>query len=359
MKTHKLLMPVLCLGLLVLSCSKSSAPAPVSPSTAQQTFSTVNTDVSAAITGLNTAPGNVALNSFAGLTNTHSPFSRVRSFNSLRNPGEINAAISAGLASIRLMLLKSTASERIAGSAPFDFASKVGTYTWSKANHSWSKTSGGSIIKIDYPSDTTSSTNNTELQITAYTETQVGTNYYPTDIEAAVFQPISGGTKQLGLTLSASGYDNTGSPNKASISLFINPYTITLSFDNSQANSTTESFSFSKGSTVYIGTSTTATYASASDKTNGNPSKLTGYVQLENTRFDANIDGTKAATAASNNDFITITVTINGGEAGHVVWVTDPQTNHQVPYVQYNDKTQAPLETVFADLKTQLSSLGI
>jgi len=258
-----------------------------------------------------------------------------------------------------MMLLKSTGSERVAGSTPFNFANKIGTYTWSKANHKWNYTSGGSFIKIDYPSDTTSSTNDTELQITVYTETQVGTDYYPTDIEAAVYQPITGGTKQLGLSFTASGYDNTGSPNKVNLSLFINPYTISLGADDSQANSTTETFSFSKGATTYIGTSATATYASAADKTNGSPSSVTGYLQLETTRFDVAIDGTKAATAQSPNDFVTITVTINGGLAGHVVWADPTGTGQQTPYVVYNDgKTMDKLDTLFASLETQLNALG-
>ncbi len=265
----------------------------------------------------------------------------------------------AGLESIRLMLLKSTASERVAASTPFDFTDKVGTYTWSKANHKWNYASGGTIIKIDYPSDTTSATNDTELQITAYTETLVGTDYYPTDIEAAIFTPITPSlTKQVALSFTAGGYDNSGSPNKASISLFINPYTITFSFDDSQTNVTTEAFSFTKGSTTYIGTSFTATYASAADQANGNPSSVTGYLQLESVKFNASIDGTKAASSTDLNDYAVITVTINGGNAGHVVWVAN-QNGGQDPYVQYNDKSQESLQALFASLSQQLSSLGL
>ncbi|MGC4022050.1 MAG: hypothetical protein QM734_08955 [Cyclobacteriaceae bacterium] len=335
MKTIKFLSFIVGIGLMA-SCSKSSSPSAVSPSSAQQTFSTVNTDVSAAISGLSSAPGNVALNSFASLNSTSSPFGRFHSFSDLRKPSDVKAAMGAGAAAIRSMLVKTTSNGRVAGSS-FNFNDKIGTYTWSKENHKWNYTSGGGIIKIDYPSDTSSATNDTELQITAYTEVQVGSDYYPTDIEAAIYQPI-GGAKQLGLTFKASGYDDTGSPNKVSVSLYINPYTISFSVDDSQSASTTESFSFSQGSTTYIGTSATATYASAADKTNGNsPASATGYLQLENTRFDIAIDYTKAATATSQNDYITITVTINGGLAGHVVWVAD-QNGDEQPYVQYNDK---------------------
>ena len=358
MKTNKIfLVPAIAFALVALSCSKSSSPAAVSPASAQSTFSSVNTDVAAAVNGLNTAPGNVALNSFASLSNVSSPLGRIRSFGSIQNINDVKSALSAGLSSIRLMLLKSTATERVAGSTPFGFANKVGTYSWSKANHKWNYTSGGNIIKIDYPSDTTSSTNDTELQITAYTEVQVGTDYFPTGIEMAIYQPI-GGTKQVGLSLTASGYDNTGNPNKASITFYVNPYSITFSFDNSQNLSATESFSFTKGSTVYIGASITASYASAADQANGNPNKVSGYLQLENVKFNTTIDGTLAATSNDMNQYIVIVITIDGGTAGHVVWVTDPNSGEQVPYVQYNDKSQQALSQVFADLQTQLNNLG-
>jgi hypothetical protein len=245
----------------------------------------------------------------------------------------------------------------VQGSQPFDFASKKGTYVWSAANQTWNYTAGGDIIKIDYPKDQNSTTNDAELQISAYSEQQIGTDYYPTNIQAAIFTPI--GTKQLSLALTA-GYSSSGSstePNQASISLFINPYTISFSFDDTATNSTKESFNFSKGSTVYIAMNATATYASASDKTNGNPSAVNGTLQLENVQFTIAIDGTKASTAQSNNDFMLITVAVDGGTAGHVVWVRD-QNGVQQAYIQYNDKSQQPLSTVFADLQTQLNSLG-
>lgn len=350
MKTIKFLVPVICIGLIAMSCSKSSTPAPVSASVAQTTFSSVNTDVSAAISGLNTAPGNVALNSFSNLSNVSSPFGRVSSY---KKPGEIKAAMSAGLVTIRQMLLKTTTNnKRVADSEPFDFAKKVGTYTWNFDQQVWGYDPGGSIIKIDYPKDANSTTNDAELQITAYTETQIGSDYYPTDIEAAIYTPI--GTKQLGLVLTA-GYDSDGNENKGSVALFINPYTISLSFDDTQTNTATESFSFSQGSTVYIGTSVTATFASAADQTNDNPSKVTGYIQLETVRFDMTIDGT---TQSNNpNDYVTGTVTVNGGVAGHVIFVSNSNGGYD-PYVEYNDNTRDPLKTVFADLSTQINSLG-
>ncbi|HLZ16935.1 MAG TPA: hypothetical protein VKQ08_07840 [Cyclobacteriaceae bacterium] len=351
MKTNKFLIPIATFGLLVLSCSKSSTPAAVSPTAAKQTFSTVNTDVAASVAGLNSAPGNVALNSFATFSSaTGSPFGRIKSFN---RPGDIKSAINGGLASIRQMILKGSGSGRMEASTPFNFAGKTGIYIYNFGTKGFDKSQTASdIIKIDYPKDNSSTTNDAELQISAYTETSTPSGYSPTLIQAAIY--ISG-TKELELKLTA-GYDSNGNANQGSISLFINPYTVSFAFDDSGATSGTESFSFSKGAEVIIGTSFTATFLSAADKASGNPpSALTGYLQLENVRFNMSVDGTK--TSSNYNDYVFITVTVDGGVAGHVVWVTD-QNNVQQPYVQYNDGSQEALETVFADLNTQLSSLG-
>ena len=355
MKMNKILIPIATFGLLVLSCSKSSSPAAVSPAVAQQTFSTVNTDVSAAVSGLNTAPGSVALSSFSNFTGTTgNPFGRIQT---LHKPGDIKTMIGAGLVSIRQMILKGSGNERIQGGTAFDFASKKGIYIYNFDTKVFDKSPNTSdIIKIQYPKDTTSVSNDAELQITAYTEVSTPQGYNPTLIQAAIYIPI-GGTKEVDLKLTA-GYDSNGDPNKGSVDLFVNPYTISFSFDDSGATTATESFSFSKSGTVIIATNATATFASAADKTNGNPPiAVTGYVKLENVVFNFAVDGTKSSNEP--NDFVTISVSIDGGAAGKVVFVQDPNDpNNEIPYIRYNDQTQTPLSTVFADLANQLNSLG-
>ena len=353
MNTNKTRLSLLTIALLVIaSCSKDNTPASVAPDKAKLTFSSVNTDLASEVGGLNSAPGNVALSSFSSLNNTTSPFGRITSY---KNPGDIRVGARKGLAAVRQMLVKTTSGKREQDNVAFNFAQKVGTYAWDNVNQEWDYTSGGTIIKIDYPKDADNhpDINDAELQISAYDETVIGSDYYPTNIQAAIY--ISQ-VKELGLGLTA-GYDGDGIPNQGTISLFVNPYTISLGFDDSQPVSGTESFGFSKSNKVLIEMSFTASYASALDKENNNPpSAVTGHLTLENIRFDLTENGANEGTATSYNDFIVIVVTIDGGVAGHVVWVGD-QGDEQ-PYIKYNNNDTDPLETVFADLKEQVDALG-
>jgi len=350
MNKNKTLLSLFTIILLVIaSCSKDSSPAAVSPDKAKQTFAAVNTDLASDIGGLNAAPGNIALASFSNLTGTPgNPLGRTRSF---KKPGEIREALKAGITSVRQMLLKASGNTRMQGDTPFGFNDKKGVYIYNFGTGEFDKSQTTSdIIKIDYPKNESSVENDAELQISAYTEAETPQGYNPTLVQMAIYLPV-GGTKEVELKLTA-GYDGDGNPNKGSIDLFVNPYTISLSFDDSQPVSATEAFSFSKDDKVLIGIELSATFASAADKENGNPpSAVSGHLQLENVRFDVSIDGVKASTAQSNNDYILITV-------GHVIWKTDSQSGEEQPFVQYNDQTTESLDSVFADLKDQLDSIG-
>jgi hypothetical protein len=358
MKTHKLLIPIIALAVLGSSCSKDSKPS-LSSTQAEKAIGDVNTNLASEIGSLQATQGNVALTSFTTITATTSPFGRIQSFN---KPGEIKAALSASLISVRQMIVSSTGGEKVQGaSEAFNFDGKKGIYIYNFDTQVFDKSQETStIIKIRYPKDDASKTNHlndAELQITTYTDTPTPQGYNPTAIEAAIY--ISS-VKEASLSLTAQ-YDDAGDPNKASETLYINPYTFSFSFDITPATSATESFSLSKSGTTLIAVGATAVWSSASEKTNGNgPKTLTGYFQLKNLRFSIAVDGTKGATAASNNEFITITVTADGSLAGHVVWATDPNNPNggEQPYMQYNDGNKELLSTLFADLGSQLQALA-
>ncbi|HCW08711.1 MAG TPA: hypothetical protein DGG95_15235, partial [Cytophagales bacterium] len=218
------------------------------------------------------------------------------------------------------------------------------------------------IIKIDYPKDANSSTNDAELQITAYTDTNTGTpnnpDYSPTLIHAAIYIPI-GGTKEAGLDFTAT-YDDSGSANSATISYFVNPYTLTLSFDNTKSASASESFNLSNAGKTVIGMGLTATWASSTAKSSGqDPTALSGYVQLGKVKFDGTVD-TQVQNPQSPNDVIKISVSSDGASVGQVKWIQDPNTGEWVPYIVYNDgNTKDKLEDKFADLITALQNYGI
>lgn len=351
MKKIKFLLPIFSFGLLILSCSKDSTPQ-LSPAQAKSSLTTANQDLSSEVSSLSSSSGYTSLKSFSSLTNTSSPFGRIKSFQWLG----IRNELSAGAASIRKMLLNASSNKRVQGSQPFDYLGKKGVYTWDPIKKSWSKTASSDIIKIDYPTDG-SSTNNAEFQLTAYTEqsTPNGSDLYsPTLVQAVIYID---GTKQAEFKITM-GYGADDQTNLVNMDIFINPYTISFSFDESKSSSITESFNFSKSGKVLIETSVTATYSSGTSKANGDPpNSVSGYVQLSTTRFTATIDGAKSSTSNDVNTYVHIAVTINGASAGNVVFVTDAQSGQQKPFVQYNDKTQENLETLFHDLETQIKAI--
>jgi hypothetical protein len=364
-KTNKILwVPVIAFALTVLSCSKSNSPAPLSPADGQAAISSASTDVTTALSGFNSAPGAVAFTSFQTINLTGTPFGRIKSIN-FQKQGEIKAMVTNGILAMRNMLLNATSGSKEArtqSSVQFDFASKVGVYTYNFDTQQFSKTATSDIIKIDYPKDANSSTNDAELQITAYTDTNTGTpnnpDYSPTLIHAAIYIPI-GGTKEAGLDFTAT-YDDSGSANSATISYFVNPYTLTLSFDNTKSASASESFNLSNAGKTVIGMGLTATWASSTAKSSGqDPTALSGYVQLGKVKFDGTVD-TQVQNPQSPNDVIKISVSSDGASVGQVKWIQDPNTGEWVPYIVYNDgNTKDKLEDKFADLITALQNYGI
>lgn len=351
MKINRLLFIIVCLGLLALSsCHKD--PPQVSPAQAKSSLTATNQDLSSEVSSLSLTSGYAALKSFSSLTNTSSPFGRVKSFGWLGARSQFHA----GTIAIRKMIFTASANERVQGDQPFDYASKKGVYAWDPNKNSWTKTGSSDIIKIQYPTQG-SATNNAEFWLTSYTEISTPNGaeaYSPTNVQASTYVD---GTKQSELKLNVA-YGSDDQPETESLDLFINPYTISFSFDNAKSNSISLSFSFSKSGKALISTSLTASYPAGASKLSGDPpTGLTGFVQLMTVRFNITIDGNKAATSSDLNDFIHIAVIINGASAGNVVFVTDNQTGEQKAFIQYIDNTRQSLDDLFTDLSTQLKAI--
>lgn len=350
MTQRKSFVLVLAIILVLAACNKDSNPS-VSPAQAKSTFSSVNQNLASELGNLNSAAGTTALTSFTSLTNVSNPFARLANYSST----SIKNQVVAGFAAVHKMFSTVVRGKnlRTQGDQPFDFNAHKGVYQWNPGTQTFDKTNTASdFVIIDFPTEG-SSTNNAEFRLTAYAEqsTPNGSELYsPTLVNAAIY---IGDTKEAELKLTMS-YGTNDQPNQASIDYFVNPFTISLTFDDTKSTSTTETYSLIKSGQVLMGTGFTATYT---DKTSGTPTAVTGYIQLMNVKFTMTIDGNKAASSNDMNDYIAIVVTIDNGSAGHVVFVTDATTGEQVPYLQYNDKTEEKLETVFADLTSQLQSI--
>jgi hypothetical protein len=260
-------------------------------------------------------------------------------------PKDVRGYLKTSVTSLRSVITNaSSGNKRVSSSEPFDYNAKKGTYTWNAANQLWDKTEG-TIIKIIFPTEGALSTNNNaEFQLTAYSETlftdEWGTEYNPTTIEATL---NVGGAKKAEIDLAAE-YGDYGEPKLIDLYLFFDPFTIELNLDDKKPLASSISASLSKNSTTLIGFGVTVAYDDES-KDEISIVKVTGYVQLLNVRFVANMTESEQ----------TITIKVNGDTAGTVVF--DEVTGE--PLVRYTDGTTEPLSELFTSLQTEFEGLGM
>jgi len=315
-----------------MSCGKDET-ASLSKEDSEQAFTEVNTDVAAELSSFGTAPGFTAMNSLSTLNSEANPFGRIKSV----KPSNVGVQVKTILNSFRSVLQSSVENGRVNGDVAFDFDGKKGVYTYNFSTQQFDYASGGNIVEINFPSEGSSS-NNAVFKLTAYDEVMDSFGYYNATLVQATM--TVDGTLEAEIDMSSS-YDSYGETTKANIDLYMNPYTFILAFDNTGASNTTYAFSFLNGTTVIIDTAITVVY---SDKASMAMSRITGYFQLMNIRFEADI--------TENNQVVIIKV--DGANAGTIV----PDETTGEPYVQYNDGTSVPFETVFGDLALQLGNIG-
>lgn len=110
----------------------------------------------------------------------------------------------------------------------FNYSRLSGKYTWNRSSQTWSKTSNSTPLAL-FPSSKTTTTNNCELNITAYTDKQVQIDgeavYLPT---SANFYLKKDNSKIVSLDLSAS-YNSNGIPTAADVELYLSPATVKVS----------------------------------------------------------------------------------------------------------------------------------
>jgi hypothetical protein len=348
MKKVKSLYVLILLTFIVASCGDDEQK--VSPAKTKAAFENLNSQLATDLADLQAAPGFTAMNSLADLTSASSPFGRLKSV----KPKDVRGYLKTSVTSLRSMITNaSSGNARVSSDEPFNFNAKKGTYTWSAANQGWSVALGGSIIKIIFPTAGAESTNNNaEFQLTAYSEVSFtdewGTEYNPTVIQATLKVD---GTKKAEIDLEAEYSQTTWEPIFIDLYLFFDPFSIELNLNDKKSTSSSVSAKLSKNDKTLIAFGVTVNYVNSSKE---EPNKVSGYVQLLNVRFVADIDENGQS----------IVVKVNGDTAGKIIIVEEEDPNYpgyyiEVPYVKYNDGTQEKLSDLLADLEAQLGGLGI
>ncbi|MEQ8476190.1 MAG: hypothetical protein RIB54_08105 [Fulvivirga sp.] len=239
--------------------------------------------------------------------------------------------------------------------AGFDFQENVGVYNWNFDEEIFEKTSSsGQIIVINFPTEG-SITNNAQLRITAYEDELFEDEFeeYAMPTTLAVDLAIAN-VKLVEINFSAD-YNNEGVPTEGAVSIFLKPYTFTVAFDDSNATSTSGSFSLKSESETLINSSATIVFLS---NEKDEVKTLEGMVTYRTMKLEGDIDveGIESAGEVDYNDFITLALFDNNAKVGDIVFVTEiiDEEEDDIPYIQYADGSKQRLEDVFDEAIDEL-----
>lgn len=345
---------ILLSGMLLFTACEKDETESLSATDAKESLLAVDAKLSTELENFSNAEGFKALETLSLLTNSGSIFTTARVKDARKNP---NAYIRKAITNFQHMISEPSASSRAQGDEPFNYEENLGVYTWNPSIEDFQFTSQSNIIEIRFPTEG-SLTNNAVFRLTDYDEvaTPFGDELYSATVIEATLDINN--VKQASLSAEVTyKNDGTDDPSFADISYFVNPYTLDIDLNDTQPSISSFSQYLSKGDDKLIGWDLTATYQGAKIETN--ITKLEGNVQLASVIFNIVITPPADPNNTSDdlNDFINISVSVDGKAAGQIVWVTEVGDDEPTPYVQFNDGTKQALSEIFDSLSRALEDI--
>lgn len=243
----------------------------------------------------------------------------------------------------------------------FDFEGNKGIYNWNPDIDEFEKSEEVSdIITINFPSEG-SATNNVTLRITDYEEVLIVEEYDGFIDEYYTVSELSGdlsvdGTVQVTIDLSVD-YNDFGDPIRLNGSLFVNPYTFTVTFNDTQATVSTLTASITEGSTVITSSDLTVTFETSEKE---ELIAASGFVQYLNVKLQGSIDIAGADDEGDNfdiNNFINLELFDGDNKVGDILFIYEDDGfgyEEEVPYVEYSDGSREKLEDILQPVIDQL-----
>lgn len=342
------------IALLATSCTNEDET-PLSADAAQEAMAAIDADLANELENFSQAEGFTAIQTLSGLSGAGDPFPLGRTKESRKNP---NYHVRKAVLNLRQMINEPTQSSRALGDEAFDYEVNRGVYEWNATQQVFVKTGTSTIIEIRFPTEGSSS-NNAVFRLTDYDEvaTPAGDEAYSATLIEATLDVDNVKQASLSVDVEYKG-DGTDDPKFADISYFVNPYTIDVDLDDRPTSTSSFSQYLSKGDAKLIGWSLTATYQGV--KVEGNISRLVGTFQLSTAIFKIEINAPADPNQLADlNEFIKISISIDGKPAGNVVWVTEVGATEPTPYIQYTDGSQEPLSAIFELLAATLNELAL
>ncbi len=351
----KFLALLLSAGLFLTACDKDDEKEPLSAEEAQDAMAAIDSELANELEDLANAEGFMALQTLGGLSGAGDPFPLGRVKEARKNP---NYHVRKAVNSLQYIINGATQHARTQGDEPFNYTQNKGVYEWNATQQTFVKTGSSNIIEIRFPTEG-STTNDAIFRLTEYAEvaTPDGDEAYSATAIEATLDIENVKQASLSVDIEYRG-DGTDEPKFADITYFVNPYTIDVDLDDRSASTTSFSQRLSKAGDNLIGWSLTATYQGA--KVEENISKLKGTFELGSALFTIEIEAPTGSSQGDDlNDFIKISITIDGQKVGDIVWVSDTTTGEPIPYVKYTDGSKEPLADIFESLGATLNELAL
>lgn len=322
----------------------------LSKDAARAEITSFNSTAATDLRGLASADGMEALKDLFVLVDQDDPLGRiaadrktVRGF--LKHKGK----------QFRNIFVPASINGRVKGDEPFYFEEHTGVYAWDEAESVFVREGDSESIVILFPTEG-SNVNNAALEIEEYEEKlfedEFETYYEPTRVLASL---LVDDEEQASLDLDMD-FDESGFPVEASIEVSILPYSAKLTFDESNATSSTIEVSLKQGQTVLIGAGVTVKYSNSS-KSEESLSKIDGHLQFKTMKLQGTIDFSKANSDEFDlNDLIKLSLLSNNKKIGDIVF--EYVNDEPVPYLKYADGSKEKLETAFEPLVEELEDLS-
>jgi hypothetical protein len=336
------------------SCNKDDETPQLTVVEAQKSMSKLSTDMSADIVDLIQSEGVNAIGELVSLLNLNDPFGgRVMSENEAKDWFKRNAIL------LKTIFLTKSINSSRTNDHGFDFIGNWGEYNWNPVTEQFVKTQiSTEIIVINFPEEGSTS-NNISLKLTDYSELLIEDefeHYYMPTILAADLS--INGVKQIELDLDAQ-YTDVGDPEKANVSLYLNPFTFTISFDVTSTKQSSGKASLSKGQEVIAAVDVVVDFLSVAKEELDN---ISGFVQYRNIKIQGSVDvnGIETASNPDMNNFVKLTLYDGANKIGDIEFVTEliGGVEEDVPYVKYNDGTKQKLEDVLQPVFDELENLS-
>ncbi|MEM1408308.1 MAG: hypothetical protein AAGG59_16110, partial [Bacteroidota bacterium] len=156
------------------------------------------------------------------------------------------------------------------------------------------------------------------------------------------------GTTQVSVDLLVD-YNDSGDPVSLNGSLFVNPYTFTVTFNDTQATVSNLTASITEGSNVITSADLTVMFETSEKE---EPIAVSGFVQYLNIKLQGSIDVTGADDEGDDfdiNEFISLELFDGDNKIGDIVFVYEDDEDgyeEEVIYVEYPDGSKERLEDI-------------